>query len=646
MPDILPTDLLAEHDWLRRLARSLVAGRDLADDAVQETWLRVLRATPEVGALQRPRAWLRTVPENVVRRWQRGEQRRLRRQARMPIREHEPPVDEAVARAETWQRVATALLALPESYRTVLVLRYHAGLGIDALAYQVGAPKETVRTRLQRGLRLLRTRLDDEHGGDRAARAGPLLMLVGAGALPVGAGVALAAAVLLLAGWFVFGSLAPGIAPAPELRPQVAAVSLPHLPAAGSERVVEPAEQARQLAVDVSADERSAAVLSSVADPPPAAAATHDWVLVRGRVVDERTALPLLGAEVTCEAAMVKIRTASRDEVEQAPPPVVRVGADGAFELRVPRSSAQVLVVQAPGHAGHKRSLWQNRGFVDDEPIDVGDVALAAAGLLQGVVCEVGGAPAVEAEVFLVAVDDWTMAWEPIGRTDLAGRFAGSVTRWRSTPWFVAVRGSDLAVARVPADGSKVELRMWPRAHLVVDVVDDAGRPIRGAQAFAHPAGLPDDDGRVRLGAGRGPLLGGHAETGGDGRAALGELPIATPAGECLLYVRADGHRGERRRQPLQVGANVVRVVLPRGPMATVRVVVVDVATGAPIPHAKIGGRAVDAYGHFTCAENLEDGELLLLVEAAGYLPRDVREPVAGRSGDLDVRIELTAAPR
>ena len=27
MPDSLPTDLLAEHDWLRRLARSLVAGR-------------------------------------------------------------------------------------------------------------------------------------------------------------------------------------------------------------------------------------------------------------------------------------------------------------------------------------------------------------------------------------------------------------------------------------------------------------------------------------------------------------------------------------------------------------------------------------------------------------------------------------------
>jgi hypothetical protein len=187
---------------------------------------------------------------------------------------------------------------------------------------------------------------------------------------------------------------------------------------------------------------------------------------------------------------------------------------------------------------------------------------------------------------------------------------------------------------------------MRPRAHLVVDVVDDAGTPIRGAQAFAHPAGLPDDDGRMRLAAGRGPRLGGHADTGGDGRAVLGELPIAAPAGECLLYVCADGHRGERRRQPLQVGANVVRVVLPRGPMATVRVVVVDAATGAPIPHAKIGGRAVDASGRFTCEENLEDGDVLLLVEAAGYLPRDVREPVAGRSGDLDVRIELTAAPR
>jgi RNA polymerase sigma-70 factor (ECF subfamily) len=646
MPDILPTDLLAEHDWLRRLARSLVAGRDLADDAVQETWLRVLRAAPEAGALQRPRAWLRTVLENVVRRWQRGEQRRLRRHARMPIREHEPPVDEAVARAETWQRVATALLALSEPYRTVLVLRYHAGLGIDALAQQVGAPKETVRTQLQRGLRLLRTRLDDEHGGDRAAWAGPLLMLVGAGALPVGAVVALAAAVLMLAGWFVFGSLAPVAAPAPELRREAAAASGPRLPAAASERVDEPAEEARQLAVDVPADERVAAAQSPVADAPPAAAATHDLLLVRGRVVDERTALPLLGAEVTCEASLVQFRSWSGAEVEREAPPVARVGANGEFEFQVPRSSAQVLVVRAAGYAGHKRSLWQYSPTGDGVSADVGDVALAAVGTLHGGVIEVGGEPAVAADVFLLCVDGSFLAWESIGRTDAAGHFAGTVPRWQGTLWLLAVRGPDVAVAKVPPDGSRVELRMRPRAHLVVDVVDDAGTPIRGAQAFAHPAGLPDDDGRMRLAAGRGPRLGGHADTGGDGRAVLGELPIAAPAGECLLYVCADGHRGERRRQPLQVGANVVRVVLPRGPMATVRVVVVDAATGAPIPHAKIGGRAVDASGRFTCEENLEDGDVLLLVEAAGYLPRDVREPVAGRSGDLDVRIELTAAPR
>lgn len=645
MPDTLPTDLLAEHDWLHRLARSLVAGRDLADDAVQETWLRVLRAAPAAAAVQKPRAWLRTILENVVRRWQRGEQRRLRRHARLPIGEPAPPVDDAVARAETWQRVATALLALPEPYRTVLVLRYHAGLGIDALAQQVGAPKETVRTRLQRGLRLLRTRLDDEHGGDRAAWAGPLLALVGGGTLPVGAVVALAV-VMVLAGWFVFGSLAPVAAPAPELPHEVAAASQPRLPAASSEHVDEPAEAARQLAVDAPAGERVAAAQSPSAEAPPAAAATHDLLRVHGRVVDQRTALALPGAEVTCEASMVRVRSSSGDEAERDAPPVVRVGANGEFEFQVPRSSAQVLVVRAAGYTEHKRSLWQSRRTGEGGAIDVGDVALAAAGVLRGSVTEVGGAPAVEADVFLVAVDDWTMATERIGRTDPAGRFAGSATRWQSTLWLLAVRGPDLAVAKMPADGSQVELRMRPCAHLVVDVVDDAGTPIRGAQAFVHPAGLPDDDGRMRLVAARGPRLGGHADTGGDGRAVLGELPIATPAGECLLYVRADGHRGERRRQPLQVGANVVRVVLPRGPMATVRVVVVDAATGAPIPHAKIGGRAVDASGRLLCEENLDDGEVLLIVEAAGYLPRDVREPVAGRSGDLDVRIELTATPR
>ena len=36
-------DLLAQRDWVRRLARGLVEGAEDRDDVEQETWLRALR---------------------------------------------------------------------------------------------------------------------------------------------------------------------------------------------------------------------------------------------------------------------------------------------------------------------------------------------------------------------------------------------------------------------------------------------------------------------------------------------------------------------------------------------------------------------------------------------------------------------------
>lgn len=63
---ISPEQLLAHADWVRALARALVADPAGADDLVQETWLAALDRPP--AHAQDLRAWLGTVLRNLARR--------------------------------------------------------------------------------------------------------------------------------------------------------------------------------------------------------------------------------------------------------------------------------------------------------------------------------------------------------------------------------------------------------------------------------------------------------------------------------------------------------------------------------------------------------------------------------------------------
>src|SRR5262249_58522472 len=61
-----------------------------------------------------------------------------------------------------------AVRARAEPYRTAILLRYLRDLPVDEVARRTGVPVATLRSRVQRGLALLRSRLDRRHGS-RAA---------------------------------------------------------------------------------------------------------------------------------------------------------------------------------------------------------------------------------------------------------------------------------------------------------------------------------------------------------------------------------------------------------------------------------------------------------------------------------------------
>lgn len=171
--------LLAHASFLRSLATSLVGHGGDADDLVQDTCVRALNRAP--GPLHNPKAWLATVMRNLVRdRWRRAGRRPERELAEPPVASGFP-ADQLAQIEELRARVVAAVDALDEPYRSTLLLRFYENLSPTAIAARTGAPVNTVKTRLKRGLAMLRARLELDAPAGAKTRAMLAFVAVGSG---------------------------------------------------------------------------------------------------------------------------------------------------------------------------------------------------------------------------------------------------------------------------------------------------------------------------------------------------------------------------------------------------------------------------------------------------------------------------------
>jgi RNA polymerase sigma-70 factor (ECF subfamily) len=167
---IVPLEqLLAHEGWIRGLARGLVADDSRADDVVQETWMTALRAPPRTGGAVR--AWLASVVRSRAADARKAEKRRVALETAASRRDDvgsgRDPVADAAAATEIHRRLTSAVMALDEPYRSAVILRFFEGLPPRDVGARTGVPAETARTRVNRGLAMLRARFDAEDGGRR-----------------------------------------------------------------------------------------------------------------------------------------------------------------------------------------------------------------------------------------------------------------------------------------------------------------------------------------------------------------------------------------------------------------------------------------------------------------------------------------------
>lgn len=140
---------------LLRFAVVLTGDRGLAEDVVQDVLLRVYTRWAKIGALESPEHYVRRMVVNEFLSWRRRWSR-LVPHADPPVRSLVP--DHAVTHAER-DALRTELDKLPKRQRTVLVLRYYAGMSDVEIAELLGCRPGTVRGYASRALAALRVEL-------------------------------------------------------------------------------------------------------------------------------------------------------------------------------------------------------------------------------------------------------------------------------------------------------------------------------------------------------------------------------------------------------------------------------------------------------------------------------------------------------
>jgi|SRR5690606_4569845 len=166
---------LPELDTLYGAALRMTRDSAEAEDLVQDVVVRAYRSWHTFKEGTSVRAWLFTILRNTfITRYHRGHRRRTARQD-LEAQTHSlgpeiavghptaqlPGPETAIAQRLTQERIQTALEALPEDYRTAVVLADLHGLAYKEIAEVMDCPIGTVMSRLYRGRRLLHKLLHD-----------------------------------------------------------------------------------------------------------------------------------------------------------------------------------------------------------------------------------------------------------------------------------------------------------------------------------------------------------------------------------------------------------------------------------------------------------------------------------------------------
>ena len=146
------SDTVKKHsDLVYRICFLYMKNKTDAEDAYQDTFLKLYTSDIDLNNDTHVKAWLITVAGNVCKNSLK----------KAKLRTHEELNEEICGMIDdtTQKDVVTAVMALPEIYRQIIYLYYYEGYSTAEIAKLESCKEATVRTRLARGRELLKQAL-------------------------------------------------------------------------------------------------------------------------------------------------------------------------------------------------------------------------------------------------------------------------------------------------------------------------------------------------------------------------------------------------------------------------------------------------------------------------------------------------------
>lgn len=141
----------------------IMGNREHALDATQETFLTAFRKAGQFQGNSALGTWIYRIAVNTCY----DQLRRQKRRRTDPMPDHVDPTDhqaeEAIDSAALRPEIQRALAAIPDDFRSAVVLSDIEGIGLPEVAEILGIPVGTVKSRVFRGRRLLAQQLGNQN---------------------------------------------------------------------------------------------------------------------------------------------------------------------------------------------------------------------------------------------------------------------------------------------------------------------------------------------------------------------------------------------------------------------------------------------------------------------------------------------------
>lgn len=168
-PELLDRLIESYQYRLFRYLMVLTGNPALAEDLFQQTWLRVLERGHQYNGQWKFEAWLFSIARHLVIDHSRHKRATSLdalvdpEDGSVPFQpaSTDPSPFEVLASSENGQHLSVALRRVPAVYREVLLLRFQEELQLEEIARLLGTPLSTVKSRLYRGLEVMRKLMEE-----------------------------------------------------------------------------------------------------------------------------------------------------------------------------------------------------------------------------------------------------------------------------------------------------------------------------------------------------------------------------------------------------------------------------------------------------------------------------------------------------